>query len=269
MGVVIRGQVEDVPGVLVRSWLDRSLLRLNMGEDGRPRYTRWVRSIVLHTTKGIPGGRDQRPQQILPGRGNDAQGDIRVALSWARSSRQAGAHLVVDHDGSAACLADLADEVSYHSGEVNEVSIGIEIYQGSDAELYEGQLESVVALVDYLTRRFHIQRQYQWPYHRRPAARIASGAQDVVGIFGHRDVTTNRGLGDPGDAIFERLASAGYEAVDFATSQDLETWKLRQQELNRDLNAGLRVDGVPGPSTTAAIERSGRGHGLWVSRPGD
>jgi hypothetical protein len=109
--------------------------------------------------------------------------------------------LVVDHDGSAACLADLADEVSYHSGEVNEVSIGIEIYQGSDAELYEGQLESVVALVDYLTRRFHIQRQYQWPYHRRPAARIASGAQDVVGIFGHRDVTTNRGLGDPGDAI--------------------------------------------------------------------
>ena len=60
-----------------------------------------------------------------------------------------------------------------------------------------------------------------------------------MGIFGHRDVTTNRGLGDPGDAIFERLASAGYEAVDFAASQDIETWKLRQEELNRDLNAGL------------------------------
>ena len=36
MGVVIGGKAEEVPGVLVRSWRDRSLLRLNMGEDGRP-----------------------------------------------------------------------------------------------------------------------------------------------------------------------------------------------------------------------------------------
>lgn len=269
MGVVIHGKVEEVPGVAVRSWLDKSLLRLNMGEDGRSRFTRWVRSIVLHTTKGIPGGRDQRPQQILPGLGADAQGDIRVALSWARSSRQAGAHLVVDHDGSVACLADLSDEVSYHAGEVNEVSIGIEIYQGSDGELYEGQLDQVVRLVDFLTRRFRIQRQYHFPYRRHPPARIASGAQDVVGIFGHRDVTTNRGLGDPGDAIFQRLSAAGYEAYDVALGQDLETWKLRQEELNRDLNAGLRVDGVPGPATTASLQKSGRAHGLWIGRPGD
>src|SRR3712207_974384 len=123
-GFVIDGQQEDVLGLSVRSWLDDPALRLEIGEDGRPRFTRWIRAITLHTTRGIPGGRDHRPQKILPGVGPTLGAAERIAKSWAMETRQAGAHLIVDFDGSIVCLADLKREVAYHAGEVNEVTIG-------------------------------------------------------------------------------------------------------------------------------------------------
>lgn len=269
MGLVINGQIHEAPGLRALSWLDQPLLRLTMHEDCRERYTRWVRNITLHTTKGIPYSRDPRPQRILPGLGPDAGGDIRVARSWASNSKRAGAHLVVDFDGSVACLEDLATVAAYHAGEVNEVSIGIEIYQGDEAELYDGQLDAVVRLLDCITRLMGIQRQIQWPRHRRPAPRIAAGAQTVVGIYGHCDVTTNRGPGDPGEAIFEKLRAAGYEPLDFTSGQDLAEWKDRQAQLNQDFDVKLALDGIPGPLTVAALRRAGRAHGLWVTRPDD
>lgn len=271
MGVVIAGIVEEVPGVRVLSWKDNPNLRLRIGTglDGRQRFTSFVRGIVLHTTKGIPGGQDQRPQKILPGFGPDTNAEERAARFWATSPIQAGAHIVVDHDGSVACLCDLATEVSYHAGEVNEVSVGCEIFQGRDAELYEGQLDIVVQLVDFLTRRFGIQRQFQSVYRKAPVPRIASGAQDVVGVYGHRDVTTNRGEGDPGNAIFDRLRVAGYEPFDFSTPTDKITWKQRQEWLVRQFGANIKPDGVPGPKTVAALRKAGYANGIWVRRPGD
>lgn len=270
MGVIIGGIQEAVPGLEVTSWEDAGgPPRLKRGEDCRDRFTRWVRGIVLHTTKGIPGGSDNRAQVIRPGLGPDRKGDVGAARFWATSAKQAGAHLVVDFDGSVVCLADLLTEASFHAGEVNEVTIGIEIYQGSDAELYEGQLEAVVRLVDFLTRRFRIQRQCHGPYKGGPVARIAEGAQKVVGIYGHRDVTTNRGSGDPGDAVFARLVRAGYEQYDFSIGEDKAVWRQRQEQLNTELGVGLTVDGVPGQKTVAALVDSGRPTGLWVSRPSD
>jgi len=268
MGVVIDGQNENVPGVAVDNWIATpALQRLKPGEDCRSRYTRWIRGIVLHTTKGIPGGSDHRPQVIKPGLGPNRRGDYTTAHFWATSTKHAGAHLVVDFDGSTVCLADLRTEASFHAGEVNEVTIGIEIYQGSDAELYQGQLDAVVRLVDFLTARFGIQRQFHKPYKGGPVARIAQGAQDVVGVYGHRDVTTNRGQGDPGNAIFETLERAGYEPFDFAISADKDAWRQRQEQLNTDLGLALPVDGVPGQKTVAALIQSGRPHGLWVEAP--
>jgi hypothetical protein len=269
MGAIIDGVDETVPGLKIDNWLNSAVPRLNKNEDCRERFTRWVRGIVLHTTKGIPGGSDHRPQKILPGLGPDRKGDYAAARYWASSAEQAGAHLVVDFDGSIVCLADLLTEASFHAGEVNEVTIGIEIYQGKEAEMYDGQLDVVVRLVDFLTRRFKIQRQIHSPYKKGPVPRIAQGARDVVGIYGHRDVTTNRGSGDPGDAVFEKLAAAGYEAFDYAANQDRSAWWQRQEQLNTDFGAGLTVDGVPGQKTVAALITSGRKHGLWVSRPGD
>jgi hypothetical protein len=74
---------------------------------------------------------------------------------------------VIDFDGTVACVADPLTETTYHAGHraINHHSIGIEMYQGESAELYQVQLESTVRLVDFLTRRFGIQRQFHWPYH--------------------------------------------------------------------------------------------------------
>jgi N-acetylmuramoyl-L-alanine amidase len=270
MGFIIDDGDEVVAGLECASWRDNpEIPRLSAGGDARGRSTRWVRSIVLHTTKGVPGGHDQRPQVIMPGLGADRGDDVRVAKFWSIEARPSGAHLVVDRDGSIICLADLSLEAAYHAGPVNDVSIGVEIYQGDDAELYDGQLEVVVRLVDWLTRRFGIQRQIPHGYDRRPLTRLAAGGRNLVGVVGHRDVTERRGAGDPGNEIFRRLAEAGYERWDLEAKSDLGAWKQRQVALAAESQLSLDVDGIPGPGTCRALEALGRRHGLWVARPGD
>lgn len=265
MAIIIDGKPEELAGLVTASWLDNPALRLRR-EDYRPRSTRWVRNIVLHTTKGIPGGTDLRQQIIVPGLGPDTDVGERIAKLWSTDGRGAGAHLVVDHDGAIACLADLQLEAAYHAGSCNTVSIGIEIYQGVAAELYAEQLAVVVRLVDWLTRRFGIQRQIPMPYQGKPITRLELGALDFVGVFGHRDCSANRGAGDPGDEIFRLLAVAGYEQFDLAIARDKVAWKARQRDAGIPLE---QVDGVPGPGTCAELARRGRPGGLWVPRPGD
>jgi hypothetical protein len=170
---------------------------------------------------------------------------------------------VVDYDGAVSCCADLLRTATYHAGAVNNVTIGIEIAQGSRAELYAGQLEAVVVLCDWLTKRFGIQRQIPDGYHG-PIERLETGARDFVGVFGHRDCSVTRGAGDPGDEIFRLLAAAGYEAWNLAQRQDISVWKARQHQLGL-----LTCDGIPGPSTVAALALAARPGGLWVKRPGD
>lgn len=258
-------------GIALRctSWLDdRRIPRLSRANDARSRTTRWLRGIVLHTTKGIPGGRDRRAQQIRSGRGPDGDRDIKCARYWSTSRELSGAHLIVDCDGSIVCTADLLRDCAFHAGPVNDVSIGIEIYQGDEAELYEEQLDITVALVDWLTRRFGIQRQIPHRY-AGPISRLAAGGRNTVGVYGHRDVTSSRGAGDPGDAIFERLAAAGYEHRDLGRDEDLTVWAGRQEMLRAQTNLRLDLDGIPGPGTLQALLASGRPHGQWVPRPGD
>jgi hypothetical protein len=270
MGFIIDGADEVVAGLACASWRDNAAIpRLSVGGDSRVRSTRWVRGVVLHTTKGIPGGHDHRPQVIRPGMGADRGDDVRVATFWSVEARPSGAHLVVDRDGSIVCLADLLLEAAYHAGPVNDVTIGVEIYQGSDAELYDGQLEVVVRLVDWLTRRFGIQRQIPLRYGGHPLTRLAAGGRDLVGVYGHRDVTDRRGAGDPGDEVFRRLAEAGYERWDFEAKRDLVAWKARQGALAAESHQPLALDGIPGSETRAALLVLERPQGLWVPRPGD
>lgn len=263
MSLVIRGTQVEVPGLTIKSWFDDPNLKL-AGEDYRKRPDTWVRGIILHTTNGIPGGRDKRPQDIRPGLGPDTKRDERLARMWSMDDRRAGAHIVVDHDASMTCLADLQDHMTFHAGNVNAVTIGIEIYQSlKHAELYVGQLEAVVTLVDYLTRTFSIQRQLHHPYGRQALKRGLKRGLDMVGVFGHRDVSNNRGEGDPGDPIMGMLIDAGYEAFNLAHDEDKHVWADRQEAL------GLLPDGMPGPKTAAALLKAGHAHGLWVDRPGD
>jgi len=267
-GVVIQGAQIKVSGLTVRNWHDDPRLRLRIGQsnganDGRERKTRWVRSIVLHTTKGIPGDKDTRQQTIRPGLGAPGNLAEAVARYWSTSELACGAHLVCDFDGTWVCLADLATECAYHATTINDVSIGIEICQGHDAEMYEGQLASVVTMVDFLTAHFSIQRQIPNLY-LGPIPRLEDGGADCVGVFGHRDQTDNRGPGDPGDAIMSRLADAGYERLDFRTGQDLKVWRERQELVSRRLDVPLDLDGISGPDTVARLEQLGYPDGLWA-----
>lgn len=264
-GVIIKGKEEQVPGLTIANWNDNPVLRLNSG-DCRPRTTGWVRGIVLHTTKGEPSLLTDPPQVIMPGLGPNTGACTATTKFWAADSKHAGAHFIVDFDGSMACCADLVDEAAFHASLVNDVTIGVEIFQGHNRELYDGQLDAVVLLVDWLTKRFGIQRQVQDQYHNCAIPRLAQGAKDVVGVYGHRDCSDNRGTGDPGDAIFNKLFAAGYEKVNFAKDEDKALWLPRQQQLGI-----VNPDGVPGPRTTAVIKTwdATRTCGLWIRRPID
>ena len=276
-GLVIGGKVVPVPGLVCTSWLDDPRLRLRIGKtdgrknDGKPRSaSTWVRGIVLHTTRGIPGGKDKRPQVILPGLGKFDGVAVRTNGNWwAANDEHDGAQIIIDFDGHVSCCADLLTETAYHAGPVNDRTIGIEIAQGPrylgkgyENVLYDEQLDAVVRLTDWLTQheRFAIQRQIPDRF-RGPLARLSSaggGGRDVVGVYGHRDVG-GRGAGDPGDAIMEKLAAAGYERFDFSTSADKTAWKARQRKL------GTGADGVPGPKTVAAIRALQHARGLRVT----
>lgn len=258
MSLILDGKAVDVAGLDVRSWLDVASMRV-LREDARPRRTRWVRSIVLHTTQG------DEPQRVCPGRGPTGLA-ARTVAAWGNDSRHAGAHLIVDGDATVWCLADIVRDATFHATSLNEVSVGIELAQTRQLEVWQAQLDAVVVLVDALTRLLGIQRQVHAPYRGsdHPVPRLAAGGEDCVGVFGHRDQSEDRGKGDPGDAIVLELRRAGYEAWDFAAGRDLAAWRIRQRSLT-----GLNEDGVPGPVTVAAVASAGRPHGMWVPRPGD
>lgn len=271
-GLIIEGKEVTVPGITVRNFKDEPNLALRVGRsdganDGGTR-TLPVSLVVLHTTKGIPGGSDKREQVIKPGFGPDTKAEDRTATFWSTDPTSSGAHIVVDHDGSAACLADLKTVCAYHAGqfEVNNRSVGIEIFQGNDAELYEGQLDVVRKIVDTITATFGIQRQIPDRYpNNTPIPRLQKlGGRDLIGVVGHRDVSDQRGKGDPGDAIMNVLANNGYEKFDFFAEKDKEVWKARQASIKTRF---LTADGIPGKQTTAALLDLGYEHGLWVLPP--
>lgn len=264
-GIVINARPRPVPGLVVQNYYDNGLLTLLLPEDGRARATTWVRALCLHTTKGI------WPQTIVPGYGPHVDDAAKVNRYWSNSRKHAGAQFVVDRDGDAASLCDCFKVAAYHAGQVNEVTQGIEMYQEADGDLYAGELDSTVKLCDALTWLFQIQRQVQRHYVG-PIARLEEpkDGKTVVGCYGHRDVTSNRGRGDPGDHIYSALLAAGYEAVEYENETDLAMWKPRQVGLNAS-GARLLVDGIAGPRTTAAVQKylADKPRGLWVVRPAD
>lgn len=265
-GIVIRGQLHTPAlGVPIESFLSNPALALDLGPngDGAPRANgAGVKMIILHTTKGLD------PQVVRPGLGPNVRSDEKVARYWSSSKTRAGAQLVVDADGSIACLCDIAHIAAFHAGNnlINRRSIGIEIFQGSQREVYAGQLMVAAALVDYLTKVFTIQRQIPHAYLGKPIKRLQKGGVDCYGVFGHRDVSDNRGSGDPSDAIFKILRAKGYDSFDFEAGQDLKVWHDRQTAYGVPLKD---ADGLPGPKTAALLIANGHPHGLWVRQPGD
>lgn len=242
----------------------------------RKRGVSWVRGIVMHTRMG------QWPIIVKPG-GTNRKWDEVVADRWAHGGRMAGAHIAIDGDGSYACMADCLTEATYHAGQVNEVTVGIEMYQEVDGTMYESTLDSALWILDALTRILGIQRQFciERNLCRRFARPIQSGVnrsvdlaymeggaegKDFVGIYGHRNCTRNRGPGDPGDPLWEKLEQAGYESFQVEKMEDRITWKERQHSIGMHEED---CDGIPGKVTVDALRKEGHKNGLWVPRAQD
>lgn len=262
-GLLINGKTHEVPGVEILSPGDAPWVTIS-GGDSCPRSTSWVRQITLHTTKGID------KQSVKPGKGAGGKAKA-VADYWRRDPAHSGAHIIVDNDGTVACLTDLAKTVTYHATTVNPWSVGVEMYQEADGGIYEAVLEStvkvVMAMCDLLGIPFQSEAR---PYTSNGIVqRLKDGGKDAVGVFGHRDNAwdfkknvSTRGRGDPGDIIFLKLRENGlllhrYDAK--PRGGDLDYWAKVQDAINKKYGTKLGTDGVCGPATVEALRK----YGLW------
>lgn len=270
-GLLIAGRLVEVPGVHVIPPGSQPWAVLEP-DDYRSRHTRWVRQIILHTTKGV------WPQYVRKDAGPPGMGKA-VADFWRGDPQHSAAHIVVDRDGSVVCLADLATVCAYHATTSNDWSVGIEMYQEGDGGVYEAVLESTVKVVSAICDAMAIAVQIcDDPYQEgKIVERMRNGGPDCIGIFGHRDQAwkfpfqmtdaerkrypqgySSRGRGDPGDEIYHRIVSElNPERFRYSEDEDLHTWGPRQQKLNEKFGEKLQVDGIAGPSTIAALRRHG------------
>jgi hypothetical protein len=270
-GLLIAGRNVLVPGLTIippapagPQWAS-----LTVG-DYRMRHTSWVRAVMLHTTGG------HWPQPIIPGAG-PAGHARQIAEMWSGADRGGGdqvhsaAQLLVDYDGSVACLCDLAHVAAYHAEMSNDWSVGVELCTRPDGSIYQATIDATVALVPALCDALGIPLQiHSAIYHNQPLLRMEEtvtvngrpqrkqfGGPDCVGVLGHRDNTGNRGRGDPGDAIYTALIDrAGAEPLDFSTGEDLRVGAARQAWLVAH-GAKIKIDGLVGPVSLAAAKRQG------------
>lgn len=271
--LIANGFAHSVPGRDGANFHEDPTLKLTGASDWRPRRNgEHVIGIVLHTRMGLP-------VKVLPGKGPNRRWERRVAQNWSADDRAASAHISVDADGSYACHADLARIATYHANHVNGYTVGIEMYQDAEGGVHEATMECAADIVDVLTRIFGVQRQFptETAICRRLANIVsteprtyiagANRGRDFCGIYGHRNVTRNRGPGDPGDPIWGVLKTRGYEPYAIDTGADIDAWSQRQRELGLPAHD---VDGVPEQHTRRLIALArGNPTGLWVHRPGD
>lgn len=208
MTLVIDGRRVDTPGLETICWLDDP--KVPRVTDGRRRIPQAARAIVLHTVHGKAGPLSD----VASVPSSRAE---RYARYQATTAREVSWHLTVDTDGTVVQSADIAAWTCWHATSVNGWTVGVELVQESDGTVYRPQLAAVVALCDLLCVRLGIER-------RVPARdgvpivgvveRLKGAAGPWSGVFGHRNQTTNRGKGDPGDHVFQALLAAGYAGVE-------------------------------------------------------
>lgn len=269
-GLLINGALYESPGVVVVPPASHGGPAWNVlrPDDYAMRSSSYVALVVLHTTGG------HWPQPVIAGAG-PAGHARQIAEMWSGQDRgggervHSGAQLIVDYDGTVFCLADLVRSAAYHAQMINARSVGIEMCTTPNGSIYEATLDAAARLAALLTWSgmegdglLPIPAQMpRGPYHNAPLRRLeqngvqTSGA-GMVGVIGHRDQTSQRGFGDPGNEIWTRLASLGFEGMDYDGEEDLVVGRARQAKLVQQ-GAKLAIDGIVGPATIAAAQRLG------------
>jgi hypothetical protein len=215
MGVVVDGFDYEVPGLPVVSYLQDPSIELKLGEDGRRRRSKTeVRWIVLHTTRG------KRRKTILPGLAPPGPLAENNARYWRRSPKSAGAHLVVDQDATALCTADGLLVTAYGAPGRNGDAFHIEVAGGYDREdddievLYDGQLEAAADLAWWSAIALGVEWQTQWP-HVGPVPFLMGDTGAESGVICHFNCDPNRGPGDCGPELIQKLLARGCKPRDF------------------------------------------------------
>jgi hypothetical protein len=264
--IVLCGQRFPVYGAQVVTFLDDAACAPEVTEGGeRPGA---IQAIVLHTHTGEP-----RDPALLeqPGRPSVA---CALARYQTTTEREVSWDFTVASTGVILQQNDPCRRYTWQANQVNRHTVGIELEQGPGGTLVREQLDVAVALCDTLTRALGIQRQLPATLGPRggrvPDRRVLGRFSEEGGagagwwgILGHRNVTTNRGPGDPGDPVMQRLLEAGYEGWDLARGEDLAAWAGRQRAM------GVGASGEPDGPTVAALRARGFPEGVMVPRPGD
>lgn len=265
MSIVLNGEKIATPGLETVSWLDDP--KVPKTTDVNPRTT-WLRAIVMHTVHGKTG-------KLLPGLSKPSTRAESYAKYQASTSRDVSWDYTIDTDGTIVVSNDPIKFYTWQATSVNPFTLGIELVQEDNGDLYEGQMDVAVRFLDVLTReladRNHpIQRQVPMTTDGKPVRGVikriedSSLAKNFSGVVGHRNQTSNRGAGDPGDFIFDELLKAGYKGFNLDTNDDVVFWKDIQTRLGV-----APADGIPGRDTQKALIAAGYKHGLMVTRPGD
>jgi hypothetical protein len=220
--LVVDGKLEVVKGLTGTDYMSNPKVAFTKKRDFGLRKGGKVKNIAIHTRMGI------NPQKFEKCT-KDRNWDFNGVRNASADDRVASWHISIDSDGSYACHMDLVRHKAYHCGQCNEVSVGIEMYQGADGTITFETLDACVKIVDTLCFLFKIEKKFpdggtileefasgkKTGNAKRDRAYLPNGksATEFSGVFGHRNATRNRGKGDPGDEIFNRLEAAGYKRV--------------------------------------------------------
>ncbi len=264
-GLLVAGEYHLIPGVEIVSPGPGAPAWCKLDSRDYRARSRWIRQLVVHTTKGI------WPQYVRAGAGAGNRDKI-VAEFWRGDPQHSAAQIIIDNDGSVACLCDLARVEAYHATTCNPWSVGIEMYQEPDGGVHQAVYDTMVRLLPEIPRILGF--AFQVPsrkYNGTIMRRLLNGGPDVVGVIGHRDnawdfhkLTSTRGRGDPGDLIYALAIAAGAEALDYDRGEDLLLWRHRQAFLNAHHGEQLEIDGVAGPGTMRALARHGYANGRAI-----
>lgn len=257
-GLLINGQLVQVEGVQTLSPNETPWAHLSR-EDFTTRTNR-PQMAILHKTIA------DDPEHALPGDPPTAGagGAEYTAEAWQQDPRSSGAQLITGHTGITVCLADLSKTCAWHGNQANLLSYGHELKEVKGGGYYPAAMRAMVAVTLRATRTLGIQWQCPKTY-TGPLTRFRNGGSNLVGIFGHRDITPQRGRWDPGEDVFHALEQLHVEPFDFAAGEDLDVWASRQRWLASLGFYHGGIDGIPGPATTAALRAAGFPNGIFAA----